>query len=132
MEELNPELNYTFSRSGGKGGQHVNKVETKVLLRFDVTNSQVLTDQQKARIQYKLSNFISQEGILQLQCDETRSQLKNREIVTARFHKLIQMAFAPVKKRRKTRIPRSVREKRLKDKKMQSQKKENRRKGSWD
>lgn len=132
MEDLSSEISFSFSRSGGKGGQNVNKVSTKVLLKFDVEASQLLTDRQKSIIHEKLSTYISQEGLLQLQCDETRSQLKNKEIATTRFHQLIQTALTPVKKRKKTRIPRSVKEKRLKKKKIKSQKKENRRKDGWE
>ncbi|MEL7533971.1 MAG: alternative ribosome rescue aminoacyl-tRNA hydrolase ArfB [Bacteroidota bacterium] len=128
MTDYSPELQYSFSRSGGKGGQNVNKVETKVLLKFDLAASRLMPDWQKNIIREKLSNYINQEDILQLSCEETRSQLKNKEIVTARFHQLVQTALIPVKPRKKRRVPRSVKEKRLKDKKHKSEKKQNRRK----
>ncbi|MEZ4851272.1 MAG: alternative ribosome rescue aminoacyl-tRNA hydrolase ArfB [Bacteroidia bacterium] len=130
VTDLESELNFTFSRSGGKGGQNVNKVSTKAHLQFEVEKSQLLTDYQKTVISEKLRNQISQEGVLQLSCDETRSQLKNKEIVTERFFHLVKQALTPAKKRKKTNIPRSVKEKRLKDKKIKSEKKANRRK-NW-
>lgn len=128
MLDLSSELQYSFSRSGGKGGQNVNKVETKVLLKFDLGTTELLTEWQKEIIREKLGGYINQEDILQLTCEETRSQLKNKEIVTARLHQLVQTALTPVKRRKKTRVPRSVKEKRLKDKRLKSEKKQNRRK----
>ncbi|MEM6346710.1 MAG: alternative ribosome rescue aminoacyl-tRNA hydrolase ArfB [Bacteroidota bacterium] len=128
MLDLSAELQYSFSRSGGKGGQNVNKVETKVLLRFDLAASQLLVDWQKEIIREKLGGYISQEDVLQLTCEETRSQLKNKEIVSERFHQLVKTALTPVKVRKKRSVPRSVKEKRLKDKRHKSEKKQNRRK----
>jgi len=80
LSDLHKEVKYRTSRSGGAGGQNVNKVSTKVELLFDVMKSGILTDRKKTIINEKLKNRISQEGILALQCDETRSQLKNKEI----------------------------------------------------
>lgn len=130
--DLDPELTYTFSRSGGKGGQHVNKVSTKASLRFDLLASQILSDEQKALLQEKLSNHINQEGILYLNADDTRSQLKNKEIVRSRFYALLQKAFLRPKKRKKTKIPKAVKERRLKNKRMKSLKKQNRKSGGWE
>lgn len=131
MLDLTTELSYTFSRSGGKGGQHANKVETKVALRFDIPHSQLLNERQKSVIQERLDTYISQEGVLQLMCDETRSQLRNKEIVTQRFFHLLKTALTPRKKRKRTWVPRSAKEKRLKYKKMRSEKKKNRRVDGW-
>jgi len=123
---IEKEVNYRTSRSGGAGGQNVNKVSTKVELMFDVDASAVLTERRKTIIKGKLANKISQDGILSLKCDETRSQLTNKEIVFERFINLIKTALAPVKKRRPTRPTRSSVRKRLDSKKKHSQKKSSR------
>ena len=126
LEGLDKEVNYRTSRSGGAGGQHVNKVSTKVELLFDVNASTILTDRKKRIINEKLSNRISQEGIFSLTCAETRSQSANKEIVFERFIHLIKTALTPVKKRRPTRPSRSSVRKRLDNKKKHSEKKSNR------
>ncbi len=132
IPDFSSELNYSFVRSGGKGGQNVNKVSTKVLLRFDIIESRLLADWQKEIIREKLRSYISQNDFLQLTCEATRSQLKNKEIVTTRFHHLIQTALTPVKPRKKTRVSRAVKERRLKAKAINSQKKKNRKVDGWD
>jgi len=123
---LEKEVLYRTSRSGGAGGQNVNKVSTKVELLFDVNASAVLTDRRKTIILEKLSNRITSEGILALKCDETRSQLANKEIVFTRFINLVKTALTPVKKRRPTKPSRSSVRKRLDSKKKHSQKKSDR------
>lgn len=130
--DFTSELSYSFTRSGGKGGQNVNKVSTKVLLRFDIFDSKLLADWQKEIIREKLRGYISQSDILQLTCEATRSQLKNKEIATTRFHHLIQTALTPVKPRKKTRVSRAVKERRLKSKAINSKKKKNRRVDRWE
>ena len=94
-EGILKELRFKTSRSQGPGGQHVNKVESRVDLIFDVLNSNALDSNQIELILKKLKNRISNEGLLRLQCDETKSQLKNREIVTERFLSLIEKALKP-------------------------------------
>ena len=126
LSGIEKEVVYRTSRSGGAGGQHVNKVSTKVELLFEVNSSVVLTDRRKSIILDKLSNRIKAEGILVLKCDETRSQLTNKEIVFERFIHLIKTALIPVKKRKPTRPSRSSVKKRLDNKKKHSQKKSNR------
>ena len=128
LEELNKEVRYRTSRSSGAGGQHVNKVSTKVELMFDVNASEVLTEEQKAMVREKLKNRISKEGWLALSCDETRSQAKNKEIVFERFITLIEKALKPEKERKPTKPSRSSVEKRLKEKKKRSEKKDMRKK----
>lgn len=121
---LKSELKFRTSRSSGPGGQSVNKVSTKVELLFDVWNSNVLTIEQKEIISIKLKNRINTEGILQISSDETRSQLKNKEIVIERFNGLLEEALKPVKKRKPTKPGKSSKEKRLKTKKIKSDKKD--------
>jgi len=121
---LNKEVKYRTSRSSGAGGQHVNKVSTKVDLIFDVNRSEILSEEQKTIIHEKLKNRISNEGLLILHCDETRSQLKNKEIVYNRFVILIEDALKPIKKRKSTKPTKSSVEKRLFNKKKKSDKKD--------
>jgi len=127
-DELVKEVKYRTSRSSGAGGQHVNKVSTKVELLFHVERSEVLTEEQKSVIRNKLKNRISKDGLLMLYCDETRSQAKNKEIVFERFMELIEDALKPKKKRKPTKPTRSSIEKRLKEKKKKSDKKDKRKK----
>ncbi len=120
------ELKFQAIRSGGPGGQHVNKVSSKVVLFFDVRASAGLTEAEKDRILAKNSNRLNKQGILVLQCDETRSQHKNKEKLTKRFLDLIQKSIQVPKKRRRTQPSKSSVEKRLKAKKITARKKETR------
>ena len=122
------ELSYKAVRSSGAGGQNVNKVSSKVVLTFDLTNSLAFEEEEKELALTKLRSKLTSEGILILNCDEDRSQLKNKEIVTKRFLELIKKSLVVPKVRKATKIPRSVVEKRLKDKSSQSEIKQNRRK----
>lgn len=126
FDNLRSEIKYKFSRSSGPGGQSVNKVSTQVELLFDVGNSNVLNEDQRLIILEKLKNRINNDGILSLKSDETRSQLKNKEIVISRFFKLIEDALKPVKKRKLTKRSRASVEKRLRNKKIKSDKKKDR------
>ncbi len=129
--DFSSEWVFKTSRSGGKGGQHVNKVSTKVELNFEVARSAFLTDEQKVRIAYKLSNRINKDGFLQVVSESERTQLKNKQQAIARFYELLEDALKVPKKRKPTKMPRSVKEKRLKDKKLKGEKKESRRKPDW-
>jgi len=124
--QLHSELDFKAVRSSGAGGQNVNKVSTKVILNWNSLGSSGLTENQLIRIREKLANRINKEGILILECDETRSQLKNKELVTKRFFYLLENALLVAKKRIATKIPKSVIRKRLNDKKVNSEKKQNR------
>ncbi len=131
-EALAEELHFKAIRSSGAGGQHVNKVASKVELSFNLNDSVVLDDLQKGRLQDKLQNRLTNEGVIILQCEESRSQHKNKELIIKRFLNLIEYALKVQKKRVPTKIPKSVIKKRLKSKKNQSLKKENRKKPNLD
>lgn len=126
-QQLYQEVTFKTSRSGGAGGQNVNKVSSKVELIFDVDSSVQFTDEQKEIIFLKLANRIDNEGLLHLQCDETRSQLKNKEMVFERFLNLIKLALIPIKKRKPSKPSKSSIKKRLDSKKKLSDKKDSRR-----
>ena len=124
--QLLSELNYRAVRSSGAGGQNVNKVSSKVVLNFDVENSNGLSEEEKPLVLSKLFTRLTKENILILNCDEDRSQFKNKAIVTKRFLDLIAQSLHIEKIRKPTKIPKSVIRKRLKDKKTISEVKKNR------
>lgn len=131
-QKIISELQYRAVRSSGAGGQNVNKVSSKVVLTFDLNASNALTEEEKERIKLKLASRLTSENILILNCDEDRSQLKNKSIVTKRFLELIKNALVIPKIRKATKIPKSVIRKRIKDKKNVSEIKQNRRKPTHD
>jgi ribosome-associated protein len=118
-----PELRFTASRSSGPGGQHVNKVSTKVELRFHVMNSSLLSEEEKVMISEKLAKRINQEGELVLVSQSERSQLRNKERVVEKFHDVLIKALTPKKKRKATKPSPEAIEKRLEEKRMQGEKK---------
>lgn len=132
FQKLISELNYKAVRSSGAGGQNVNKVSSKVVLSFDMKNSQALTEEEKKLLESTLSSRLTTDLILILNCDEARSQLRNKEIVTKRFLELIKKGLIVQKPRKETRIPKSAIRKRIKNKKNTSQLKQNRRKPDLD
>lgn len=127
IDKIISELNFKAVRSSGAGGQNVNKVSSKVVLSFDLKNSHTLTEEEKLLIETKLSSRLTTDAILILNCDEDRSQFRNKEIVIKRFLELIKNALFVPKERKPTRIPKSVIRKRIKDKKTISEIKKNRR-----
>jgi ribosome-associated protein len=120
------ELDYKAVRSSGAGGQNVNKVSSKVVLSFNLNSSKALTDEEKLLAETRLASRLTNDGILILQCDEDRSQLRNKDIVTKRFIAVMEAALKEEKPRKPTRIPRSVIKKRIEGKRRQADKKQSR------
>jgi len=125
-DKLINELQFKAVRSSGTGGQNVNKVSSKVVLSFDLKNSQALSEEEKWRLETKLASRLTSDLVLILNCDEDRSQLKNKGIVTKRFLVIIEQGLHIPKIRKATKIPKSVIRKRIKDKKNLSEIKKNR------
>src|SRR5437879_5110547 len=111
------ELRFTAARSGGPGGQNVNKVSSHVTLMFEVEASTALSDENKRHVREKLAGRINKEGVLQVVSQRTRSQELNRTDVIERFSELMRSALTPQRPRIKTRIPRAAHERRIEEKK---------------
>ncbi len=107
------ELEFRFSTSSGPGGQHVNRSETKVTLRFDVAESPSLSEAQRERVLRKLASRLDKDGVLQIQAQESRSQRKNREAAVGRFRAMLAEALRKPKRRRRTMPTKAAVEKRL-------------------
>ena len=123
---LEKEFAFKASSGSGPGGQHVNRTSSKVELRFHIGNSQLLSEQEKARLLSRLSSRITEEGELILTSQQSRSQHINKKDVQEKFFDLLENALKPRKKRKKTRPTKASKEKRLKKKKQHGQKKQNR------
>ena len=123
ISDLKSELIFSSSRSGGPGGQSVNKVNTKITLRWDVRNSRALTDEQRNVILVKLSKSINLEGEVVLASDSSRSQLQNKEDTINKLKNLLDDAFKKQKPRKPTKPTRSSVRKRLENKKKHSERK---------
>lgn len=128
LADFKNELKFSASRSSGPGGQHVNKVNTKVTLSWDIANSEVLEDDQKQLLLQKLKSRITKEGVLILSSQDNKSQLRNKQEVTGKLEELLSKAFHVKRKRKPSRPTKASVEKRLDQKKRQSEKKR-RRKG---
>jgi len=130
-EDLLPFIQFKTSRSGGSGGQNVNKVSTKVELLFDLSNAFVFSDEEKAIIAKKLQSRIQSDGFIQVISQESRSQFKNKEIAGNKLYFLIEYALKVQKPRKSTKPNKNSVQRRLNRKKNQALKKINRSK-NWD
>ncbi|MDX6190710.1 alternative ribosome rescue aminoacyl-tRNA hydrolase ArfB [Flavobacterium sp. Fl-318] len=131
-EKIQSELNFKAVRSSGAGGQNVNKVSSKVVLTFDLNASDSLSEEEKMLLKTNLASRLTSEGMLILNCDEDRSQIKNKDLVVKRFFEIIKKGLFVPKVRKATKIPKAVIKKRIKDKKNISEIKQSRRKPNLD
>ena len=120
---LYSELEFTASRSGGPGGQNVNKVNSKISLKFDVPRSQILTEEEKTTILRALASQLTKGGVLHLSSQDSRSQLENKEAVLEKLDFLLKKAFVKKKVRKKSRPSKAAVLKRIRSKKLHSEKK---------
>lgn len=123
------EFTFTSSRSSGPGGQNVNKVNSRVTLEWNVTQSISISEEEKIVILHKLSPHITKEGILQLSSQESRSQLQNKETVVQKLEQLLTKAFTKKKVRKPTKPSKAAKQKRVLQKKLHGEKKKWRQKG---
>ena len=114
------EVRFSAARSGGPGGQHVNKVNSRVILEFNVRQTSALTQYQKRKIAERAGHRMNQQGILKLQAQRHRTQSANRADLMEKFVEVLRDALRPVKSRVPTRVPHRVREKRLEQKKLRT------------
>ena len=120
---LYPELDFTASRSGGPGGQNVNKVNSKISVRFDVSHSEILTEEEKEVVLLRIAKYLTKTGVLQVVSQENRSQLENKQAVIAKLDALLAKAFEKRKTRKKSKPSHAAVQKRIQAKKHLSEKK---------
>ena len=125
-DKIDKELVIKAIRSSGSGGQHVNKVATKAELQFNIELSEALSEDQKQLLLDNLSSKLTNDSRLILQCDESRSQLRNKNLVVERFYEILTQVLVEEQERKKTKIPKAVKMKRLANKRKNSEKKANR------
>jgi ribosome-associated protein len=132
IQAILSEVKYKAVRSSGAGGQNVNKVSSKVVLTFDLRNSNAFSEEEKLLLETNLENRLTSDLILILNCDDDRSQFKNKDIVTKRFLDILKKGLYVPKERKPTKIPKAVIRKRIKNKKNISEIKQSRRKPNLD
>ncbi|MDR2222234.1 MAG: aminoacyl-tRNA hydrolase [Flavobacteriaceae bacterium] len=122
-EVIKQELMFKAIRSSGAGGQHVNKVSSKVVLTWDLKASEGLTVEEKEYLLIRLDNRLNKEKTLQLEVDQRRSQIKNKEIAILRFFEIVEKGLTKPKERKETKMPNSIKRKRAENKQKASLKK---------
>ena len=131
-EEILPELQFKAIRSSGSGGQHVNKVSSKIELRFDLMRSMILAEDHKELLKRTVSDRLTKDQMIIIHCDETRSQHRNKELVIQRLLDILNRGLIEPKKRKPTKLPKAVKAKRLRKKRQLSDKKASRKKPDLD
>jgi len=128
IDKVKSEIVYKAVRSSGAGGQNVNKVASKVVLTFDVANSKGFDNTEKELLLLKLEGRLTNDNLFILNCDEERSQFRNKDLVSKRFFEILKKALFVAKKRKTTKIPKSVIVKRINAKRAHAERKTNRKK----
>ena len=131
-DQILKEVAFKAVRSSGAGGQHVNKVATKVILIFDLENSAALTSDEKEQLKTTIGHILTKDNLVIVQSADTRSQLKNRRIAADKLFKILNEGLATRTKRKKTKPTRASKEKRLKSKRMTGMKKQSRKRPDID